>query len=351
MKTTRSGFTLALFSVTFAAATWLTPWVPLARRNFALINLLKRYERATPRPTANPEAGTSSDESAFHGSVSWLTGLVALNVNHDRASALNAWKQAAVENGRLLSRVGHNSWNQGQRRRAVDYVRLAAAVDPENTEAVATMTAWSISLGDLERAAFDLDGVLSAVPRNAVALACRGYVAFRQGSASDGRRYLDQATLIAPDDRTVIAYEATFLLESRAPADQLEPILRRGDKLYGDFHESLAKLYIAQKRYDEAAPYVTKLLAERPGDAYARETVGGYYFLRGRYQDALEQYQAASRMVPTEPRFFINVGQAEIALNHRAASIDAYCAAMKLDATGSARALLSEAGAECRHAP
>ena len=341
----RHGVVLA--GAAIAACVWRAPIASLAHQNAALIRLMKLYERGIPEQSAGTGIIPSSEREVSSASVSWLRGLITLRSSGDEAAAAMAWQRAAIDNARRLSVLGVAEWNQGRRRRAVDYARLALKVSPANSDYPATLMSWLIGIGELNQAARDLDDVLREDPDNAAVLACRGYVAFRQGSAADARQYLDRATSIAPDDRTVISYLATFLMESRGPEDQLEAVMRRGDLLYGDFHHDLAKLYITQKRYREAAPYVTKLLAERADDAYALEIVGGYYFSTERYREALGQYEAASRMVPTEPRFFINVGQAQMALGNRAAAVDAYCAAMPLDVTENARELLHAAGASC----
>lgn len=326
---------------------WSVPLVPLAQQNTELIRLVKLYEHGNPEPSGAHESVPSWKRAAGTASVSWMRGRVILRSGGREADAVALWQSAAVDNARRLSMVGLSDWNQGRRRTAVDYARLAFLVTPTNSQYAGALSSWLVATVGVNEAAREIDALLNDHPDNAALLAGRGYLSFRQGSADDARRYLERAESLAPEDLAVLSYHATFLIESHGPEDQLESLMRLGDMKYGGFHLDLARLYITQKRYQDASAYLTKILAERGRDPYAREIVGGYYFGTGRYREALDQYEAARQMAPSEPRFFINVGQAQMALGNRAAAVDAYCAAVPLDATGNARALLQAAGASC----
>lgn len=311
--------------------------------NLLLVRLLAALHDGRAVSAADAaRIAASGNSSAF-----WLAGKIELgrSGNFDRALAL--WRNGGRPNAERLRILAENSWKRGNSADAIRDMRAAADIDPSNERLTAELGSWRLSRGQDAQLERDLRDIIVRAPRNATALALRGWSAHLAGRPADARADFERAILADPDDATTLQYFARFLGESGGPKDRIERLLQHGDRSWPDtdvFSYELAKLYSSEGRYAEAAPYFRRLGASRPGDPYAREVIGLYYLQQKRYGDALMEFERARSLDRSQSRFVIDSGDALSGLGRRDAALAAYRAAEKMGdwrAAGRLRAVQS----------
>ena len=239
------------------------------------------------------------------------------------------WKAAPAANAERLALLAREAWGHGKHDRAIEQMRTAADLVPTSGDYVNQLGIWRIDQKQIPALQADLQSILTRAPLNATALAYRGWIA---RSPAD----LDRALAIDSDNAAALQFSARLLIETNGPRDRIEQLLLRGDRRWPDdpfFYYALAQFYIQAKDYAKAEPYVRRLADQRSDDAYAIEVVADYQLKRKNYFAALDAYRAAARLLPSEPRFEIGIGDALGHLGNPREAALAYARAASMENT------------------
>ncbi len=264
--------------------------------------------------------------------ASWVAGRIEWQAG-DVAGATELWKTAPASNAERLRLLGVETWRHGRYDDAIDLARVGLELDPSSNTLANVLGAWRLSRGQVVLLQRDVQSALARAPRNATALAYRGRAAQLSGAPAAALADFERSLSLEPDNPVALRYLAELLTNTGGPRDRIEQLLLRGNRRWPHddvFSYGLAQFYVADHRYGDAAPHVRRLQVDRPNDAYAREVVGGYYLMCGQYAVALEQYRIAARMVPTESRFLIGIGDALAGSGRRTEAEAAYVKAAKM---------------------
>lgn len=298
------------------------------RNNVTNVRVLKQFfgSRDAQRVDGDSPAAT------------WLNGLQDFEAGKD-ASAMDVWGRHGRAAAERLGIAAQHWRSEGREEDAIRALRAAMWLQPENPDYVGAYANVLLARQDRTTLARDLDLVLARVPSNAAAVAFRAWCVYLAGDAAGARALFDRSIAVDPEDVAALQYFARFLRETEGRSPQVEALLLRGDRRWGDaavFHYELAKLYTEQGRLNEARPYADRVLVNRPQDPYAREFLASYEVLQQRYVVALEHARVAVTAMPGDSRFWLGLGDTLRAMGNEAEAVDAF---RRAAAMGDARAV------------
>jgi len=305
-----------------AVSRYFSTVIELAPEHPTAIEYLERVDGAT-RPAT--EARDAADDAWFAGETDVALGLYFARLDAD------------ASDGVALLRVGlMRAWRE-EYAAALELLDLLIELEPNNVDgrlARARVRAWS---GDIPAARAEVDRILSVDPENADALAARALFQSWSGELDEALASYDALLSIAPEhgqaqlqfaqamawagetDQSIDTYRA---IVERNPGD-VEARLGLATALAftGDFDSSIGE-YDEVLRADptEIRALVGKAKTESwsgrlvAGEATASRAVdldassapawaglGDIYRAQGRTAAALEAYETAARLAPTDP--------------------------------------------------
>jgi len=298
----------AIFAIAIALlAAWQSAGA--VRANVFHVRLLNAFQNDGVIADADRQRAVSTGDAI----ATWMAGRSVWRLSRNAGMALAIWKASPPPNADRLGILANQEWREGRERVALDDIRMALALQPENAMLPDTLGNWRVARKETEPLRDDMQSILARAPRNATALAHHGWTLYQTGNRAEARAELERAIAIDPDNRAALRKISRFLVETGGDDARAERLLLHGDRRWPDddfFFYQLAQLYAAQKRYAAAEPYMRRLATSRRDDADAREVVGLYWAARGDYAAALDHFRAATRLRPDEPRFAADMADA-----------------------------------------
>jgi tetratricopeptide (TPR) repeat protein len=233
----------------------------------------------------------------------------------DRAGARAAAEDALTRDARyfpawqtLISCALEDSDAHG----ALDMVHRAQKQLPTNAELVTTAALLQAQLGNIDGILGEWARLIEADPENAEAPAMRATLALGLGHPDIARADADRALQLDPNNSMALETRARLLLADhdargalaavtgplQAAPDNVTLLLLRGD-IHMALHNPLAT----------AADYA-RVVALDPDNYQGQAGMGHVQMLLGRYDGALQSYQAALRLAPDAGGALYNVAAA-----------------------------------------
>src|SRR3974377_736431 len=170
-------------------------------------------------------------------------------------------------------RLGHFLMAGGALGQALDQANAAIALDGKNPKAVAFRGAVLLKLKDNVGAKREAQAALDIDPNNAEALIVLAMERSASGDSQGGLLILNRPGLThEKDDELAIQLLKLRLYEQAGDLNQQETLIRKLVDIYPKvpvFRISLVKIYIDQKRFDDAEKELREIAAGNPSDVGA----------------------------------------------------------------------------------
>ena len=148
----------------------------------------------------------------------------------------------------------------------------------------------------------------------------------------DARKIFEKAITLFPDDHQILFEYGIFLDKT---GDQKGALATMQKVLELNPDDPYALNYIgytwADKgiRLDQAEEYLKKAVQQLPKDGFVRDSLGWVYFKMNKYDDAVRELEAASKLEPEDPTIAEHLGDADAARGDVEAAAENYQRAMK----------------------
>ena len=189
---------------------------------------------------------------------------------------------------------------------------------------------------DYEQAEMVFRDLLKHVPGSADAHYYLGIIALEKNLNLEAVEHFEQA--IAQNASFGRAYDKLVVLseeagESERAIDLIETFLKDVNPHHREFRLRLIRLYVAQKRAEQALGHLDYLLEQNPGDLHAQVRKAQIYGEQGNFSAAIEELNAVLRDRPNELRVRDFLGLLYEEMKDYERAIEAYQTNVQIDPT------------------
>ena len=270
-------------------------------------------------------------------------------IDHDNSNSL------------LFYNLGISLFHAGQRERAVDSLKAALAINPDDRQIIDYLNAvvnsssepqidtsnfqagWQEVLhkgialhqaGDLEGAIHRYRQVLAVQPHNDVALSNFGAALQSQGRPEAAVAFFNKAISCKPDSPETynnLANALTNLNRLPAAVDNYQKAISLQPD-YAEAYNNLGNVLIKLNKYKEAIASYQKAIFLRPEFMLAHNNLGNALKDQDRLDEAIVSYQKAITLQPNHAEVYYNLGVAQKKQGELAAAVTSYQNAITIKA-------------------
>ena len=223
--------------------------------------------------------------------------------------------QLSPDDQALLVNLGLLYLKQEAHARALPYFAKAVAIDPQHLQARQLLAVCRLYTGELEPGIRDLESLHTAAPKDEGILFLLGFAYLKNRSPDKAKTIFEQMFAAAGPARAQFLlgkayYEATLFPEAEESflaALRLDPTLPGG-------RVELAKVYISQRRNEDATRELEGVLKENPGDGDASYFLGGMLVQEGRYVEGIPHLELVKKLKPDSWAAYFYLGKAKLRL-------------------------------------
>lgn len=264
------------------------------------------------------QPGQAFDKKGSQALSHYIMGVVYDDLG-DIEKAIQEYSQALKEDTRsthLRLSLASSYLKKNDLDSAVGQLKLAVDDDPEAVQphAILSLLYALQKKDDLASREHELalKNAARSEPRNAQIYKDLGLVYLYQGKIKEAQGILRIAVGLAPDDAQAhfLLGNAYYELKEIKPA---EKELLRALSIAPDYHEALNYLgyaYLEQDRQiNRAGALIKKALEMEPDNPAYIDSLGWFYFKKGRFREALEQLEKAAALLK-DPVIYDHLGDA-----------------------------------------
>lgn len=196
---------------------------------------------------------------------------------------------------------------------------------PENLKLKQYAAALALSNDDIELAKTRYEELLKVLPNNIEIMAQLVEVSLKQDKFDEAEARLKKLVELDPDNIVTKHQLANLLLAQNKP-DEAEKVLTQLTEL--DKHpmtfELLGRMYMDQKKYDEAIEALTQARDLRPDRWRVHELLGDAYLARNKVADAILSYEKAVKFTDASPAMLLKLANAYDVSNRPGRALDIY---------------------------
>ncbi len=222
----------------------------------------------------------------------------------------------------LLLNLGLVYLRQESHQKALPLFERVVAIDPQHQQARQLLAVCRIYTGQLAPAIRDLESLRAASPPDEHLLFLLGFAYLKNRDTGNAKSVFEQMFALAGPARTQFmlgraCYEATLF--DRAEESFLE--VQRLDPNFAGLHLELGKLYISQRRTDDAIRELQLVLKEKSSDEDANYYLGSLLVQENRFAEAIPYLDKAKKLKPDSWAICFNLGKAKLRLEQTAEAI------------------------------
>lgn len=215
----------------------------------------------------------------------------------------------------LLLNLGLAYLKQEAHQRAIPAFARVVAIDPKNQQARQLLAVCRISVGELTEAIAELEALRTANPSEVQTLFLLGSAYLKNREPAKAKPVFDQMFALAGPARTQFmlgraSYESALF--DRAEESFLEVL--RLDPGFAGIHLELGKLYIGQRRSEDAIRELELVLKGNPNDEDANYVLGSLLVQESREAEALTYLERARALKPDSWAIYFQLGKAKLKL-------------------------------------
>jgi tetratricopeptide (TPR) repeat protein len=258
--------------------------------------------------------------------------------------------QVAPDDQAILVNLGLVYLKQEDHARALPLFAHAVALDPKHLQARQLLAVCRAYVGQLEPAIHDLEAMHEAAPRDDGILFLLGFTYLKNHDEAKAKAIFEQMFEVAGPVRAQFLlgkanYEATMF--ERAEQSFLE-VLRQEPNFPG-LHLELGKVYICQRRTDDAIRELKLGMKDSQGEEDSTYFLGGLLVQEGRFAEAVPYLERAKMLRPDSWASYFYLGKAKLRLEKPAEAVALLQRAVALNPSDEASAyyLLGQALQAC----
>lgn len=222
----------------------------------------------------------------------------------------------------ILLNFGLVYLKQELHQRALPLFERVVALDPQNRQARQLVALCRLYTGQTNLAIRDLESMRSVNPRDEQILFLLGFAYLKNHDSATARTIFNEMFEVAGRAQTQFlfgkaCYEAALF--DCAEESYLE--VQRLDPKFQNLDLALGKLYISQRRIDEAIRELKSALTEDPGDEDANYFLGSLFVQQARDAEGLPYLEKAQRQQPDTWSVLFYLGKAKLRLGEPAEAV------------------------------
>jgi tetratricopeptide (TPR) repeat protein len=258
--------------------------------------------------------------------------------------------QVSPDDQPILVNLGLVYLKQEDHARALPLFARVVALDPKHLQARQLLAVCRAYVGQLEPAIHDLEAMHDAAPRDEGVLFLLGFTYLKAHDEAKAKAILEQMFDVAGPVRAQFLlgkanYEAALF--DRAEESFLEVV--RLDANFPGVHLELGKVYICQRRTDDAIRELRLGIKDSQGEEESTYFLGGLLVQEGRFAEAVPYLERARMLRPDSWASYFYLGKAKLRLDKPAETVTLLQRSVALDPSDEASAyyLLGQALQAC----
>jgi tetratricopeptide (TPR) repeat protein len=268
-------------------------------------------------------------QSVLHEQPRHLGALSNLGVVYSRTNradqAITVYRRAlrfSPDDKAVLLNLGLVYLRQEAHGRALPLFARVVAIDPEHLQARQLLAVCRLYTGQLAPAILDLEALRAASPRDTQILFLLGFAYLKNRDPERAKAIFEQMFEVAgPAPAQFLLGRAYYEAALFTPAEESFLEALRLDPKFPGVHLELGKVYISQRRTDEAIRELELVLKENPGDADASYFLGGQLVEQARYTEGIPLLEAARKLKPDSWAAYFYLGKAKLRLGQPAEAV------------------------------
>lgn len=222
--------------------------------------------------------------------------------------------------------LGLSKLAQGDEARGLKELEMAAALDPQSTEASVALIQTQMNLKQYDKALQTVAALEQRQPDNPQVHNLKGVVFQAKGDAAKARAAFEKTVALQPGFMPGVANLARLDLQEKKPDAAKGRFLKvlEQDKNNTEAMTALAQLALVQNRPDEATSWLEKASNANPDAVTPAVNLGTHYLRNNQAQKALTLARKLQTANPTNPALLELLGQSQIATKDVGGALDTY---------------------------
>jgi superkiller protein 3 len=230
--------------------------------------------------------------------------------------------QLSPDDEALLLNLGLVYLKQESYQRALPLFARVVAIDPQHQQARQLLAVCRLYTGQLAVAIRDLEALRTANPRDEQILFLLGLAYMKNHDSETSKAIFKQMFAVAEPARAHFllgkaCYESALFPE--AEESYLEVL--RLEPGFPGMHVELGKVYISERRNDEAIRELELALKENPGNEEAEYYLGSLLVRVNRYAEGIPYLEQARKLKPDSWAAWFYLGRAKLGLKQPAEAV------------------------------
>jgi tetratricopeptide (TPR) repeat protein len=215
---------------------------------------------------------------------------------------------------------------------ALPYFARVVAIDPQHRQARQLLAVCRLYTGQLKQAIHDLEDLKVADPHDEQLLFLLGFAYLKNGEPDKAQAIFNEMFEVAGPARAQFllgraCYEAALF--PRAEESYLA--VQRLDSNYPGLHVELGKVYISERRTDDAIHELKVALQENGNDEDAAYFLGGLLVQEGRFEEGVPYLEQAKKLKPDSWAIYLYLGRAKLKMGQNVEAIGLLQRAVELN--------------------
>ncbi len=240
--------------------------------------------------------------------------------------------KASPNDKAILLNLGLVYLKQEAHERALPLFARVVTIDPQHQQARQLLALCRLYTGQLAPAIRDLEALRAANPKDEQTLFLLGFAYLKKEEPGTAKAIFEQMFAVAGPARAQFllgraCYEAALF--ERAEESYLE--VQRLDPDFPGLHLELGKLYISQRRTEDAVRELELVLKQNPADQDANYFLGSLLVQETRYAEGMPYLERAKKQRPDGWSIYFYLGKAKLRLGQPAEAVALFQRAVDLN--------------------
>ncbi len=206
--------------------------------------------------------------------------------------------------------------------RALPYFERVIAIDPQNRQARQLRAVCLLYTGAVPPAIDDLKHLIQENPRDQQLLFLLGFAYLKKGEAGPAQAIFNQMFEAAgPAQAQFLLGKASYEAALFPQAEESFLAVSRLDPQFPGIHLELGKVYISQRRTEDAVEQLKKALTENPSDEEANYFLGSLLVRENQYEQGVAYLEQARKLKPDSYGVYLYLGRAKLHLGQTAEAV------------------------------
>lgn len=206
--------------------------------------------------------------------------------------------------------------------RALPYFRHVLALDPRNRQARQLLDVCRLYIGQVQPALRDLTALNQEDPGDQQLLFLLGFAYLKSGDAKQAKAIFDQMFEAAgPARAQFLLGKASYEAATFPQAEESFLVALRLDPHLPGIHLELGKVYISERRTEDALIQLKEALRENPNDQEANYFLGSLLVRENHDVEGVTYLEAAKRLNPDSYGVYLYLGRAKLHLHQSADAV------------------------------